>query len=294
MMNFYFIGKIRNFFLILQGQKSTFDEIKNYTFCKTFINKKLPLVMNNSYFTDRRSVRNFSAKEVPDSLLRSILERAEKAPTTGNMQLYSVIVSRDEEMRRMLAPLHFSQPASVNAPVLLTVCADLYRFTRWCSASNAEAGFDNFLSFTSAFADAMIYAQQVVTIAEMEGLGTVYLGTVIYNAPEIAKLLQLPRLVVPVACIALGWPEGEGEPTERLGLDGIIHIEKYHDYSDEEIFQVFKVKEDYEPNRGYVAQNGKENLAQVFAEVRYPKAMNEDFSRKFIDYLNEIGLWQKK
>ena len=246
--------------------------------------------MKKTYFTDRRSVRKFQAREVPETLLREILEKAMKAPTTGNMQLYSVIVTRTQEMKEKLVPLHFSQPAAAGAPVILTVCADLYRFTRWCEASNADAGFDNFLSFTSAFADALIYAQQIVTIAENEGLGTCYLGTVTYNAPEISRLLELPKLVVPVACLAIGWPDGEGEPTERLQLSGILHEEKYAVPTDEEVFDIFKVKEDYAPNREYVAENGKENLAQVFAEVRYPRQMNEDFSKKFLEYLKNNGL----
>lgn len=249
--------------------------------------------MEEKYFVTRRSIRKYEKREVPDALLRGILERAMKAPTTGNMQLYSVIVTRDEAKRAALAPLHFSQPAATGAPVILTVCADLYRFTRWCELSHADVGFDNFLSFLSAFADALIYAQQVVTIAENEGLGTCYLGTVTYNAPEIAQLLQLPKHVVPVACIALGWPEGEGEQTERLPLEGVIHMESYCPYSDEEIMEIFKVKEDFEPNKGYVKENKKENLAQVFAEIRYPRTMNEEFSEKVTDYLKTIGLLKR-
>ena len=242
--------------------------------------------MKNSYFSQRRSIRKFRDEEVPDSLLRDILTRAMKAPTTGNMQLYSVIVTRSEEGRKALAPLHFSQPAT-QAPVLLTVCADFNRFTRWCEVSGADAGYDNLLSFTSAFADAMIYAQQIVTIAETEGLGTCYLGTVTYNAGEIARLLDLPELVAPVACVALGWPAGEGEPTERLGLEAVMHEEKYRRPTDREVKELFRVKEEYGPNKGYVAENGKENLAQVFAEVRYPRGMNEEFSDRLAEFLRQ-------
>lgn len=245
---------------------------------------------NPRYFLERRSVRKFARREVSEDLLRDILTAAMKAPTTGNMQLYSVVITRGKEEKEMLAKLHFSQPAATGAPLLITVCADLYRFTRWCELRNADAGFYNFLSFTSAFADALIYAQQVVTIAENEGLGTCYLGTVTYNAPEISRLLELPKGVVPVACLAIGWPDGDGEPTERLELDGILHIEKYGRHSDSEILEIFKVKEDYAPNKGYVQENGKDNLAQVFAETRYPKKMNEEFSVKFLEYLKENGL----
>lgn len=246
--------------------------------------------MKKTYFTERRSVRKFSGKEVSDHLLKEIIEKAMKAPNTGNMQLYSVIVTRGEEERKLLSPLHFSQPASTGAPVLLTVCADLHRFEKWCELGGADAGFDNFLSLTSAFADALILSQQIVTIAENEGLGTCYLGTVTYNAPEIARLLELPKKVVPAASIALGWPEERGEETERLPLDAVMHMEKYHDPSLEEVREFYQVKDDFASNKKFVEENGKENLAQVFAEVRYPRQMNEDFSRKILSYLKETGL----
>lgn len=241
--------------------------------------------MSDKYFLKRRTTRKFSSRDVSEDLIDSIILQAVKAPTTGNMQLYSVIETRSEEGLKKMAALHFNQPAATGAKVILTVCADFNRFTRWCRLNNADAGFDNFLSFASAFADALILAQQIVTIAEMAGLGTCYLGTVTYNAPEIAALLQLPELTVPVAALAIGWPEEEGEETERLELSGIMHREKYRKDSDGEIIEIFKTKDEYPANARYVEENGKENLAQVFAEVRYPKAMNEEFSEKFVEFL---------
>ncbi|MDE6273132.1 MAG: nitroreductase family protein [Muribaculaceae bacterium] len=241
------------------------------------------------YFTKRRSIRRFKSESVDPQLLDSILLEASKAPTCGNMQLYSVIVTRGESERRALASMHFNQPAT-KAPVMLTICADFNRFTRWCQLRNADAAYDNFLSFTSAFADAMILAQQITTIAELRGLGTCYLGTAIYNAPEISELLKLPELVMPVACLAIGWPDEEGTETERLPLRAFVHEEFYRDDSDEEILNLYKEKEEYEPNKGYVKENGKENLAQVFAEVRYPRGMNEEFSRKLIEWLKPTFL----
>lgn len=222
-------------------------------------------------------------------MLDSILLEAMKAPTTGNMQLYSVIVTRDNAMRERIAKTHFCQPASTGAPVLLTVCADFNRFTRWCKINNADAGFDNFLSFTSAFADALIYAQQIVTISEMRGLGTCYLGTVTYNAPEIAEILQLPEMVVPVACLAIGFPDEEGVETERLPINAVKHDETYRKDKDEEIVNLFKAKDEYPANAVFVKENDKDNLAQVFAEIRYPRTMNEEFSVKFMDFLKKTG-----
>lgn len=243
--------------------------------------------MQSDYYSHRASVRQFTDKEVDNALIDSIVARAAKAPTTGNMQLYTIIESRKREERKALEECHFSQPASTGAPVLLTVCADFARFTRWCELRGADAGFDNLLSFMSATADAMIVAQQIVTIAEQEGLGTCYLGTVTYNAGKISEILGLPELVVPVACVALGWPAAKGEETERLPLRGILHKEKYAQMSDKEILDIYKVKEEYPANAGYPAENGKENLAQVFAEVRYPRSMNEEYSKSFGRLLKE-------
>ncbi|MDE5847147.1 MAG: nitroreductase family protein, partial [Muribaculaceae bacterium] len=158
------------------------------------------------YFSKRATVRNYEKRHIPESLLDDILERAMRAPTCGNMQLYSVVVTRDPEKLARLAKEHFNQPASTGADVILTICADFNRFTEWCEASGAKPGYDNFHSFMMALTDAVIYAQQVVTIAEMEGLGTCYLGTVNYNARQISDLLELPDLVVPVASLSLGYP----------------------------------------------------------------------------------------
>lgn len=241
--------------------------------------------MDITNFKTRRSVRKYSDREVSRELLNSILEAAMKAPTCGNMQLYSVIVTRSEEGKKALAPAHFNQPMVTTAPVVLTVCADFNRFTHWCELSDADPGYDNFLSFMNAMADASVFAQQIVAIAESEGLGTCYLGTVTYNADKISDILGLPDLCVPVACITLGWPAEEGVETERLPLGAIVHEEHYRSDNDDEIIDLFKAKDDYGPNRKFIEENGKRTLAQVFTDVRYPRAMNEDFSRTFLDLL---------
>ena len=138
------------------------------------------------YFSSRFSVRNFQKEKISDEALHQILETAMRAPTCGNMQLYSVIVTRDKRKKDILETFHYNQPAAKTADVILTICADFKRFTKWCEINGAAPGYDNFHSFIMALTDAVIYAQQIVTIAELEGFGTCYLGTVIYNAPEIA------------------------------------------------------------------------------------------------------------
>lgn len=239
----------------------------------------------DKYFKQRKSIRSFSNREVTPELLDRILEAASKAPTMGNMQLYSVVETRRGESREQLEKLHFSQPASTGAPVLLTVCADFYMFSKWCKVENADPGYDNFLSFLSALTDAVILSQQIVTIAEMEGLGTCYLGTVLYNADKISELLKLPELVVPVCTIALGYPDGEGVATERLPIDAWRHKEVYYDFNDLEVAELYKVKDEYPANREFVKENGKETLAQLFTDIRYPRGLNRSVSDMLLKLL---------
>lgn len=254
-------------------------------------NKKITLAAKIAimeYFKNRRTIRQFSREIPSDSLLREILDDAMRAPTTGNMQLYSVIVSKSPEMLEKLRPLHFNQPAS-QAPVLLTVCADIARFERWCSVSNATPGFRNFQSLMAGILDATMFAQQVVTIAEMHGLATCYLGTVTYNAPGIAEVLRLPAGVIPVACIALGYPAANPAQCERLPLEAVAFDETYPEFSDADIKRLYSDKDTFPDNRKFIEENGKETLAQVFTDVRYPKDTNEQFSDIYLGFIRKQG-----
>lgn len=245
--------------------------------------------MTDNYFLSRRSCRKFKPTKIAENKLEEIIGKAMKAPTCGNMQLYSVIVTEEPEALNKLASYHYNQPASTTAPLILTICADFNRFTQWCSVNDAKTGYDNFHSFLMAMTDAVIFTQQIVTIAEQENLGTCYLGTVTYNAKEISDLLDLPELVIPVTSIALGFPDETGEETDRLPVKGIIHKEKYRKDTKEDIREIFKIHDLNPDNQKFIKENKKDNLAQVFAEVRYPKETNEVISESFKKLLVEKG-----
>lgn len=237
------------------------------------------------YFSTRSTIRKYSDKTVSDRDIKAMLEAASHAPTTGNMQLCSVVVTRDADKLAQLRPCHFNQPAAMSAPVMLTFCADTNRFERWCACRDAKPGFDNEQMFLAAVMDAVIFAQQFVTIAEMNGLGTCYLGTTAYNAPEIADVLRLPDGVVPVLTVTLGWPDEPAVDSGRLHIDAIMHNEVYRDYTPAAIDGYYGSKESRADSRRFVAENGKQTLAQVFADVRYPADTNRTFSQKLADYL---------
>lgn len=246
--------------------------------------------MENFSFSTRRTIRKYTDRPVSDELLRSLLAKAAQAPNTGNMQLYSVIITRDEANLEALAPAHFSQPAIRGAKAALTFCLDLNRFDRWCRLNGAEPGLNNLQGFTWGVIDTSVFAQQFVTAAEMEGLGTCYLGTTTYNAEAIAALLKLPQGVIPVVTVTVGWPDEVPAVQPRLPLGAVVHFEEYADPTDEELRAIYADEEALPENKKFVADNGKENLAQVFAEVRYPRDQAEHFSHVYREFLKSRGV----
>ena len=239
--------------------------------------------------TKRRSVRKYSNREVSDDQLRSLLQRAEQTQTMGNLQLYSVVINRSPEMKAKLAPAHFNQPMVEQAPVVLTFCADYNRCTKWCNERKATPGYDNFLSFLNAVTDALLYCQTFCHLAEEEGLGLCFLGTTIYNAQQIVDTLQLPRLVMPVATITLGWPDEAPPVSDRLPLEAITHEETYKAYTAESIDAFYSPKEELEENKQFVEINNKETLAQVFTDCRYRGEDCKVISSQLLEVLKKQG-----
>ena len=191
----------------------------------------------------RKTIRKYSNKEVSEALLDTLLEQAERTPTMGNLQLYSVIVTRDDAMKQQLAPAHFNQPMVTGAPVVLTFCADFHRTSLWAAQRNATPGYDNLLSFLYAATDTLLYCQTFCNLAEEQGLGTCFLGTTVYQPMTIIDLLKLPELVFPVATITLGWPDEDPAQSDRLPIKSILHKETYHDYTPDSIDECYAYKE---------------------------------------------------
>ncbi len=241
------------------------------------------------FLKQRRTIRQYTDKAIPADLMTELLTTAAQSSNTGNMQAYSVIITTSNEIKAQLAPAHFNQPMVTKAPAVLTFCADFNRFSKWCEQRNAVPGYDNFQSFMATAIDAMIFAQTFAVAAESAGLGICYLGTTTYNAGEIIEVLNLPKLVVPITTITVGYPEKMPELTDRLPLEAVVHYEKYNDFSNEKIDTLYAEKENSDFYKNFVAENNKETLAQVFTDIRYSKKNNEFFSEKFLKVLQQQG-----
>ena len=240
----------------------------------------------------RRSIRKYSDQAVSDELLNRLMNEAARTQTMGNLQLYSVVVTRSAEMKAKLAPAHFNQPMVTEAPVVLTICADFNRTSSWARCRKAEPGYNNFLSFMNAAIDALLYTQTLCNLMDEEGLGYCYLGTTVYQPQQIIDLLHLPRLVMPVATLTVGWPAEQPPLSDRLPLESFVHQERYNDYLADDIDRYYGYKESLPENREFVAVNHKETLAQVFTDIRYTRKDNEALSDVLIETLRRQGFME--
>ena len=242
---------------------------------------------------DHRSIRKYSSRPVPEEVLREVLEAGTRASTTGNMQLYSMVVTTSEALKKELSPCHFNQPCVMQAPVIITFCADIHRFSTWCRQRGAEPRYDNFVWFTNAVIDTVLASQNVALEAEAHGLGICYLGTTTYTADSIAEILKLPKGVIPVTTLVMGYPDGMPPLTDRLPLEAVVHRETYGEYTPERIDELWREREASEETAGLLEVNGLPNLARIFTEKRYTAADNLEFSRRYFEMVEKQGFFNQ-
>lgn len=240
-----------------------------------------------------RSIRKYKSDPVPEDLLTEILSAGIRASSSGNMQTYSIIITRDRVLRERLFAPHMEQNMVLDAPILLTFCSDFNRMRKWLKLNDAPDGFDNFMSFMVAAIDAILVSQNVALAAEASGLGICYMGSTLANCDQIGEILRLPPGVVPVVGYSLGYPAEDPAPRDRLPLDGLVHDEVYQDYTDERIAEVYRQRDvagwdRYMANdwlREMVAEHGVQNLAQIYSAIKYTREKHQRYSKNVLDYL---------
>jgi len=240
---------------------------------------------------NHRSIRKYKNEKIDPEIIERILHAGIRASNTGSMQAYSIIVTQDEKKKEELLPLHFNQEAVKQAPLILTFCADLNRFNKWCEMRDAKPGYDNFLWFYTASIDATIAAQNCALAAESEGLGICYMGTTNYTADKIIEVLKLPKGVVPVTTLTIGYPAETPYLSPRLPNEAVVHFEEYSDFSEDDINEIYKKLEFSDLTQDLIEENGTETLAQVFTEKRYTKANNIHFSKILLEVIKKQGFW---
>jgi nitroreductase len=191
---------------------------------------------------ERASCRNFLHKKIPPKKLHLILEAGVHSPTGGNLQPYSIIKIDNEKMKQKLAKMccqEFIAKASVN----LLFCIDWRRLERWAQLEVAPfTATSSFEHFWISFQDTIICAQNICTAADAMGLGSVYIGTVLGWFRELKKMFKLPHGVFPIVLLCIGYPKKRSTPRKKLGIRVVVHDEKYHEITDDELIKAFNDK----------------------------------------------------
>lgn len=175
-----------------------------------------------------RSIRSFQDKGVDPALVdRVLVEALQGSSSSGNLNMVSVIKTMEAERRKRLFELHFEQPMVLQAPLVLTFCADSHRTRQWLAQRSARPGFADFLSWHVAGYDAIILAQTTALALESHGLGICYMGTTLHSMGAIAEFLECPDNCLPVTSMVVGWPAETPAQRDRLPGAAWIHEERY-------------------------------------------------------------------
>ncbi len=247
------------------------------------------------HLKNHKSIRRFKSDPIEDTLLRDLIYCGQRASSSGNMQSWSVVISREHASREKLYELHSRQKMILQAPVVLTFCSDFYRIRRWLKIHQAKGSFDDFLGFLTGMADAVIAAQNVAVAAESRGLGICYMGTTLWASDKISEHLNLPENVVPVTSLVVGYPDEEiPEVRARLPMDAIIHEETYHPKTDQEITDLYREFEKQTWTRysripgmqDKLNEAGITSVAHYYtSDMKYSKTLHQQVSEMFVELL---------
>lgn len=243
-----------------------------------------------------RSIREYKPDPIPQALLDEILETAIRgSSSSGNLTTYSMILTRDPQRKQTLFEYHFEQEMILQAPLVITFCADNWRSRRWFRLRGARDNFNDFEGFLVAAFDAIILSQSVALAFEAHGYGICYMGTTLDNCIKISEFLNLPETVFPVTSMVVGIPDEDPVKRDRLPLHAYVHEEEYQDSSDDELLAIYKDREvkGWERYRSMgpeiiaeMERLGITNLAQYYtSEIKYSPEHNLEASQELWELL---------
>lgn len=180
------------------------------------------------------SVRSYNPDPVPVEQVEAIVAAGQRSATSSNLQMLSVVAVTGKATRERLAVLCGNQEHIAQAPVFLAWCADLARLDRACQLRGYEQVTQYLESFLLAAVDTSLAMQNTALAAESMGLGICYIGAIRNRPQEVIDLLELPRLVFPIAGMTVGWPAVEPKVRPRLPLSAVLHWERYDSSREDE------------------------------------------------------------
>ncbi len=176
---------------------------------------------------NRVSVREYTDEPVTDAQVEAVLKAAFRAPTSSNIQSYSVVVVREPETLEKLAVVTRNQKHVREAPVFLAFCADMTRIDTAVQSKGGNIERNNMETGLVTSIDAALVGMSAYIAADSLGMKGVMIGAVRNNAVETAKILGLPRRVFCVFGMVLGWPAEAPQQKPRMAYESVVHYEQY-------------------------------------------------------------------
>ncbi|WP_442871494.1 nitroreductase family protein [Caproiciproducens sp.] len=227
---------------------------------------------------ERKSVRVFEKKDVPQFVKDEIISAALQAPTAGNMMLYTIIDVTDQEIKNQLSLLCDNQPFIAKAPMVFVFLADYQKWYDLYQAAGLSARKPGPGDLLLSCADAIIAAQNSVVAAQSYGLGSCYIGDVLENCEQVKQLLDLPEYAVPAAMVVYGYPtkqQLERKKPPRFQATHIVHTNSYRKMSDEELLAM------------YGEQDTNESIKNIY-ERKYTSEFALEMNRSASEYLGKF------
>ena len=242
------------------------------------MNPTLEVIMN------RRSVRVYSDRKITDTDKHSILQAAMRAPTAGNMMLYSILEIDDQPLKDRLAETCDDQPFIARAPLLLLFLADYQRWYDYyraagvpelCRQRGQEMRQPSEGDLLLAACDTLIAAHSAVIAAESMGIGSCYIGDILEEFEIHQHLFDLPPYVLPLTLVCFGYPAHEDVPhrlSPRFDAQWIVHQNRYHRLDPAELEEMMGPR-----NAQVAAASRKDGLTNA-GQVNYFQKFNAEFS----------------
>lgn len=232
---------------------------------------------------ERKSMRMFTDREIPEEARLAILEAASQAPTAGNQQLYTILDITDQSLKDALALSCDDQPMIASAKWVLIFCADCKKWYDAYLSVGAEPRKPGTGDFLLAVCDAVIAAQNAVTAAQSLGIGSCYVGDVMENYETQRELLKLPDYVFPAAMLIFGYPtDGQNarKKPRRAELRHVVHKNGYRELSPGEL------REMWEPRCG---DRSYEEWMTAFCTRKYNSAFSREMTRSVEEFLKQFS-----
>jgi nitroreductase len=184
-------------------------------------NETIKLIQNH------RSIRKYTDKPIGDDILKTIVTSAQWAPSSHNVQAYSIITVKNQETKQKLSELCGSQKYVETCPVFFVFCADFYRLKLTSDMHSTNFEIDEIENLVVGSVDTALAAQNVFISAKSFGLGGVMIGGIRNHPEEVSELLKLPPFTIPIMGMCLGYPAQEPWQKPRLPQDIVVHEETY-------------------------------------------------------------------